>query len=91
MRSISGSTRATARECEDGTVIILNAYGFHLALHPSGTSSRHQPSCMPGSTPQTRLTCARSWNAWTLMASPLWNATMNQPTWRSSAWVGMRA
>lgn len=31
-----GFDPATARECEDGTVIIRNAYGFHLALHPVG-------------------------------------------------------
>jgi catechol 2,3-dioxygenase-like lactoylglutathione lyase family enzyme len=31
-----GFDPATARECEDGTVIIRNAYGFALALHPVG-------------------------------------------------------
>jgi catechol 2,3-dioxygenase-like lactoylglutathione lyase family enzyme len=31
-----GFDPATARECEDGTVIIRNAYGFDLALHPVG-------------------------------------------------------
>jgi catechol 2,3-dioxygenase-like lactoylglutathione lyase family enzyme len=29
-----GFDPATARKCEDGTVIIRNAYGFDLALHP---------------------------------------------------------
>jgi catechol 2,3-dioxygenase-like lactoylglutathione lyase family enzyme len=31
-----GFDPATARECEDGTVIIRNAYGFALALYPVG-------------------------------------------------------
>ena len=29
-----GFDPATARKCADGTVIIRNAYGFDLALHP---------------------------------------------------------
>jgi len=31
-----GFDPTTARKCEDGTVIIRNAYGFDLALHPVG-------------------------------------------------------
>ena len=36
IRPISASTRPTPREYEDGTVIIRNADGFDLALHPVG-------------------------------------------------------
>jgi catechol 2,3-dioxygenase-like lactoylglutathione lyase family enzyme len=52
-----GFDPATTRECQDGTVIIRNAYGFALACTRLGISSHRQRSCMPGSKPQNQLRC----------------------------------
>jgi catechol 2,3-dioxygenase-like lactoylglutathione lyase family enzyme len=49
---------ATAQEHEDGTVIIRNADGFDLALHPVGPSSCRRRSSVPASRPPRQLTCA---------------------------------
>jgi catechol 2,3-dioxygenase-like lactoylglutathione lyase family enzyme len=54
-----GFDPATAQEYGDGTVIIRNADGFDLALHPVGQVEPSPASCMPASGPHSRPTCAR--------------------------------
>src|ERR1700691_3947502 len=80
-----GFDPATAQEYPDGTVIIRNADGFDLALHPA---EHIQPSPVflhagfRAAEPQDVRALLERWKP---TASPSWNAMMKRPTRRSSA------
>jgi hypothetical protein len=80
-----GFDPATARQYPDGTVIIRNADGFDLALHPVEHIESLPAFLHAGFKAQRPPTWARCWTAWKLTASPSWNGMMNRPTRRSSA------
>ncbi len=54
-----GFDPATAQEYADGTVIIRNADGFDLALHPVEHIEPSPEFLHPASKPRRQLTCAR--------------------------------
>jgi catechol 2,3-dioxygenase-like lactoylglutathione lyase family enzyme len=80
-----GFDRATAREYEDGTVIIRNADGFDLALHPVGQVEPSPAFLHAGFRAAEPAHVRALMNAWRPMASPSWSGTMKQPTWPSNA------
>jgi hypothetical protein len=63
-----GFDPATAQIYEDGTVIIRDAHGFGLALHPSGDVGPSPAFLHAGFGASTLIRCARCWRAWRQMA-----------------------
>ena len=80
-----GFDPATAQEYEDGTVIIRNADGFDLALHPVGHVEPSPAFLHAGFNAGRPAEVHTLMKRMEVMASLSWNGTMKQPTWRSNA------
>jgi predicted enzyme related to lactoylglutathione lyase len=80
-----GFDLAAAQEYADGTVIIRNADGFDLALHPVRQAEPSPAFLQAGFKAAAPAGVRALMERMDADGSPSRNATMKQPTWRSNA------